>query len=545
MFSNSRMRVCKRDGYTLVLGRNDRVELAERDLCSVLVFGASVNATVLGIRRMVSAAVRGVSSRGDEGPRWTLDRVRMKTGSFARVVFSSQTVRDSLLAELRRQCSVAGWHAIEGRPLAERRLLREQRRMAHGIGAAASERKAHGIGARLRPRQRKWRRCSSGSLLNALRIGTLNVNGIHARAKLQELSERGQQLNLDMIGVTETHLTGTSGVKVPGYRWMGVNGARQVEYGHASGGVGVLISDAIYPMVERVKNTDLSQSENDFKDQIWLRVRGEAGGMDMYLGVVYMPVASSAAVVRKTAYGDLSKGLALLRTKGDVVVVGDFNARAGPRAARLGNSPDSGVNDNGVLLEELVRDHDMVSAAECARRSKTGFTYRRRNGGLDELESVLDYAVVCPAVASRTTRYEVDSVELDSDHSLVWMEMNVKTPKRPRPNQRQKVWRMARLEQPAVAQAYADSVDRGMASLEDGEAGSNQSVEELWAKASMRPTAASWDTRCWGGDSQSRGCLTRSRKRSWKGGLPMASTKRKGTLRGDHLWQREKESKSW
>ena len=62
MFSNSRMRVCKSDGYTLVLGRNDRVELAERDLCSVLVFGASVNATVLGIRRMVSPAVRGVSS---------------------------------------------------------------------------------------------------------------------------------------------------------------------------------------------------------------------------------------------------------------------------------------------------------------------------------------------------------------------------------------------------------------------------------------------------------------------------------------------------
>ena len=60
-----------------------------------------------------------------------------------------------------------------------------------------------------------------------------------------------------------------------------------------------------------------------------MKVRGERGRSALYIGCVYMPTDSTSVAVVESCYGRLKKDVLSFREKGQVVLLGDFNALIG------------------------------------------------------------------------------------------------------------------------------------------------------------------------------------------------------------------------
>ena len=60
-----------------------------------------------------------------------------------------------------------------------------------------------------------------------------------------------------------------------------------------------------------------------------MKVRGERGRSALYIGCVYMPTDSTSVAVVESCYGRLKEDVLSFREKGQVVLLGDFNARVG------------------------------------------------------------------------------------------------------------------------------------------------------------------------------------------------------------------------
>ena len=62
---------------------------------------------------------------------------------------------------------------------------------------------------------------------------------------------------------------------------------------------------------------------------MWMKVWGERGRSALYIGCVYMPTDSTSVAVVESCYGRLKEDVLSFREKGQVVLLGDFNARVG------------------------------------------------------------------------------------------------------------------------------------------------------------------------------------------------------------------------
>ena len=83
------------------------------------------------------------------------------------------------------------------------------------------------------------------------------------------------------------------------------------------GGVGFLVRECLVCEVEF--STSVRHEES-----VWMKVWGERG---LYIGCVYIPADSTS--VAESCYGKLKEDVLTFREKGQVVLLGDFNACGG------------------------------------------------------------------------------------------------------------------------------------------------------------------------------------------------------------------------
>lgn len=150
-------------------------------------------------------------------------------------------------------------------------------------------------------------------------------------------------LDLDVIGVAETHLQNNDILSLTGYTWMGnnrTNTHRKAPKG--SGGVGVFIRNELYEQFN-IENIDC-ETEGMF----WFSLTDKSTTEKLLFCVCYVPPANSTRQINVGEYFDtLMTKIHQYQNKGLVTLCGDFNIR-------IGNHDDfiPGVDD--VIVRNVV-----------------------------------------------------------------------------------------------------------------------------------------------------------------------------------------------
>ena len=69
--------------------------------------------------------------------------------------------------------------------------------------------------------------------------------------------------------------------------------------------------------------------EVDYEESTWIKVKGERGRNTSVLGCVYMPTDSENVSIIESSYRQLKEDVLCMKERGQVVLLGDFNARVG------------------------------------------------------------------------------------------------------------------------------------------------------------------------------------------------------------------------
>ncbi len=203
-----------------------------------------------------------------------------------------------------------------------------------------------------------------------------------------------QHMDLDIIGVAETHLRNEKGLDFPGYAWFGHN--RTVLHHKAkcgSGGVGFLIKDCI------MSRYHVSVFDNNNEGTLWLKLTDKiASSCNFLICVCYLPPEYSTRNVDASDFFDtLMLQIASYKDYTVGYICGDFNSRCSSLLDFIEGTdtlPHRDVIDNVVNNHGRLMCDFLINANYCIL-----------NGRNDELNdftcvsvkgsSVVDYCV-CP-----------------------------------------------------------------------------------------------------------------------------------------------------
>ena len=130
-------------------------------------------------------------------------------------------------------------------------------------------------------------------------------------------------LNLDIVGVVETHLKNDETLEVAGYEWFGQNRKRlHVNARCRSGGVGILIKNAL------LREFECKVVDNSYEGTLWLRLKHKFNRTCLILCVCYLPPENSSRQADVFGfYVNLLTGIYEFQDMGPVCLFGDFNSR--------------------------------------------------------------------------------------------------------------------------------------------------------------------------------------------------------------------------
>ena len=264
-----------------------------------------------------------------------------------------------------------------------------------------------------------------------LKIGHVNVNG-WAKNNNELPTEIINQLNCDVIGISETHLTGDKSLCIPGYCWVGKNRAISVKM-RRSGGVGFLIS------CELLSNYEMETIVINNECATRIKLVNKDTGFKMAVFVVYILPENSVFYNNcEELYDELLLQLYVNVNYDSVVFVGDLNARTGdlkdhcnfdklPQRVNV----DTAVNNHGRDLINFL-----LEGKCCILNGRLGcsdFTVDKNTG-----RSVVDYCLARHGDLNMFKQFEVincvdliiDGAKIDEcsrvpDHNELKITMNV------------------------------------------------------------------------------------------------------------------------
>jgi len=291
-----------------------------------------------------------------------------------------------------------------------------------------------------------------------VRLGSWNVRGLtcHKQTfrKLREVIDILVSKQIDVLAVQESWESGKCVIPTIGrYKWIG-KPRQDNESGEKRGGVGFLIRDTFMDSVQVIM-------DNAWSDSIWLKVCGSRGKEDMYIGCVYMPVEGSNQA--ESAFVRLTEDVQRFQEAGQVILLGDFNARVG-RAEFDGDiigtyGEEITPNKNGTMLIQLLRNNNLATLND-RKQPQTQFT--RKCPAKNE-QSVIDYCIMDISAAILTPLTVCDIDIAGTDHMLLHCDVyQIGAPRRNREAIRR--WRLEKLEDPEIRKLY----EQGIANEVDG-----------------------------------------------------------------------------
>jgi exonuclease III len=225
------------------------------------------------------------------------------------------------------------------------------------------------------------------------RVGTLNVQGGLVNS-IGEYEDYARRHGYDVLALQETRLNPKTKLLAQGYKVFRPEADREDE----QHGVLLLVANhlAVGATVEKTAATN----------QLWVRISGVQGRRNMYICSAYMPQESAPARERKAAFNALKSSAAGYACKGDVIILGDLNAKTSSAITadekfRLGPHGAPGRRSgNGKLLMEVLVSADLVNLiGHCAPRE--GEHWWSRRDTRTSARSLIDYVLVSKGLLPR------------------------------------------------------------------------------------------------------------------------------------------------
>ena len=180
-----------------------------------------------------------------------------------------------------------------------------------------------------------------------------------------------------------------------------------------TGGVGFLIRGGLQEVINVIHDAEC-------KESIWLKL--SLGGRDgsMYIGCIYLPIQGTYVNYVDECYENLSVDISRFKSKGRVVLLGDFNAHVGKGLDSddvVGPFGEEVCNSNGTKLIELMQQSDLVlwNIREFCIEPQ----WTRIMPSLGQ-HSIVDYVASDRHLMSCSSFVHVDSTDIgSSDHLLL------------------------------------------------------------------------------------------------------------------------------
>ena len=225
-----------------------------------------------------------------------------------------------------------------------------------------------------------------------------------------------QQLDSDILCLSETFLRADNGITIPNYVWFGQNRTiLNSKANRGSGGVGILIHHRI------LKRFTVSILEQDYEGIFWVQLESIETGRLLLVCVCYLPPKDSTKSVDGLAFFDkLLCDIYKFQNLGQIVIGGDFNARCGSRSDYIegvDKIPSRNVIDEyencygDYILNFLVDVNFCMLNGRIGSNNYTSISHRGK--------AVVDYIIVPHTQMVDHTAFEVIKVtDLASDLGL-------------------------------------------------------------------------------------------------------------------------------
>lgn len=295
-----------------------------------------------------------------------------------------------------------------------------------------------------------------------LRVGSWNIRAL-TESKLQEIVQVCRAQKIDILALQEiweskvmSEQEAEQQISVGGYRLL-----TQKRQGARGGGVGFLVAEVLMEEVE--------VSAGKF-ETMWLQVRSGRKKVPLHIGCVYMPVEGKLSSKTDEIYSELSKQVQLKSKEGEVVLLGDFNARvgsAGFEGDNIGQYGEAMINNNGEKLKRFLRGSELFTVNN--RRARPAPEWTRRNKNRSQ-QSIIDYIIVNQTMLVRVVQagsFRIQEVDIDStDHSLLLFDVPRAKVKKSKPKKLFK-WRVEKLQSEETQERYTEEIEKASKYIEN------------------------------------------------------------------------------
>jgi hypothetical protein len=256
---------------------------------------------------------------------------------------------------------------------------------------------------------------STPNVTSLLTFGSLNIRG-KALSNSKELCDLLKLKKVDIIGLQEVL---TSIVVVPGFKWFpGLKRSprsRRNE-GTTNQGMGFLVRSETKTLVSVVNIDPLYEI-------MWIKVAAKGITNDTYVASVYAPGENYPISNREAFFSCLSEQCLQYSAKGDIILLGDFNAHLG---TLTGDTTEE--SSNGRLLKSLLQlafnngENGAYPSILNTRPDAFGVPTRQKGSK----SSILDYIICSVPSLSRVNLFHIESQSqkdganaCGSDHHLL------------------------------------------------------------------------------------------------------------------------------
>ena len=258
--------------------------------------------------------------------------------------------------------------------------------------------------------------------VDTIQLGSLNVRGGMAN-DIGEYEDYAIKKGYDVFAIQECRLDPSTRLTAKGYKVI----RQEAEIEDADHGVLFLVANHLAVGVTREK----SKSPN----QLWIRLTGMGTKKDVLMCSAYMPQENAAVKVRTTTFQTLLDSVKAYAAVGEVVVMGDLNAKVmgavnAQELRLLGEHCEPGKRKgNGSLLMRVMMAANLVSLAGQARppssvplAAEAGYWWTRKDPKSKRLHAI-DYILASRSLTGEGTNFWVDYTDLNSDHQLIGAEI--------------------------------------------------------------------------------------------------------------------------
>ena len=226
-----------------------------------------------------------------------------------------------------------------------------------------------------------------------LQIGVLNLAGWTDRNRLLR-EHLVKETDLDILCVTETHLTGNNEIEIDGYKFIGHNrGLLHKQAPKGSGGTGILIKEHLLQMFK------VSVVDKSYEGILGISLQHNLSDYVCHVYSCYLPPENSTWGRDSTSfYSHLLSEIYMYCDRVDsIILCGDFNSRIGSShdyVLEVDDIPprkslDTVTNQHGRSLLEFLQEAKFCTLNGRGNPDSDGFTCCTSRG-----MSVVDYVLI-------------------------------------------------------------------------------------------------------------------------------------------------------